>query len=42
MAFAAALVPSTLALLAFEAKVLSGRLQGEFWRFPAGPTGVQR
>ncbi|MEX2202697.1 MAG: hypothetical protein WD965_01280 [Actinomycetota bacterium] len=34
VAFAAALVPSTIALLAFEAKVLSGRLQGELWRFP--------
>jgi hypothetical protein len=42
VAFAAALVPSTFALLAFEAKVLSGRLQGDLWRFPAGPTGVQR
>jgi ATP synthase protein I len=39
VAFAAALVPSTIALLAFEAKVLSGRMQGELWRFP---TGVQR
>ena len=42
LAFAAALVPSTVALLAFEAKVISGRLQGELWRFPAGPTGVRR
>lgn len=42
VAFAAALVPSTVALLAFEAKVLSGRLQSELWRFPAGPTGVRR
>jgi len=39
VAFAAALVPSTVALLVFEAKVLSGRLQGELWRFP---TGAQR
>lgn len=39
VAFAAALVPSTVALLAFEARVLSGRLQGELWQFP---TGVQR
>jgi ATP synthase protein I len=42
VAFAAALVPSTVALLAFEAKVLSGRLQSELWRFPTGPTGVRR
>jgi ATP synthase protein I len=42
VAFAAALVPSTVALLVFEAKVISGRLQGELWRFPAGPTEVRR
>lgn len=42
VAFAAALVPSTVALLVFEAKVISGRLQGELWRFPAGPSEVRR
>lgn len=42
VAFAAALVPATILLLVFEAKVLSGRLQADLWRFPAGPTGVRR
>lgn len=42
VAFAAALVPATVALLAFEAKVLSGRLQGDLWRFADGSTGAHR
>jgi hypothetical protein len=42
VAFAAALVPATIVLLAFEAKVLSGRLQADLWSFPAGPTGIRR
>jgi hypothetical protein len=41
VAFAAALVPATVALLAFEAKVLSGRLQGELWTF-TGTTEAHR
>lgn len=42
VAFAAALVPATVVLLAFEARLLSGRLQGDLWRFPADTTGVRR
>lgn len=40
-AFVAAVVPATVALLAFEAKVLSGRLQADLWTFPA-TTEVRR
>lgn len=40
-AFVAAVVPATIALLAFEAKVLSGRLQADLWTFPA-TTEVRR
>ncbi len=32
-AFLAALVPSTVALLVFEMKLLSGRMQAEMWTF---------
>ena len=32
-AFLAALVPSTLALLVFEMRLLSGRMQAEMWTF---------
>jgi hypothetical protein len=32
-AFLAALVPSTIALLVFEMKLLSGRMQAEMWTF---------
>ncbi len=34
VAFAAALIPGTIALLAFEMKQLSGRMQVELWTFP--------
>ncbi|MCI0632705.1 MAG: hypothetical protein L0206_02130 [Actinobacteria bacterium] len=37
-AFLAALVPSTIALLVFEMKLLSGRMQAEMWTF-AGERG---
>jgi hypothetical protein len=33
VAFAAALVPSTVALLAVEMRLLSGRMQAELWTF---------
>jgi hypothetical protein len=42
VAFVAAVVPATVALLAFEAKVLSGRLQADLWTFPAASTEVRR
>jgi hypothetical protein len=42
VAFVAAVVPATVALLAFEAKVLSGRLQADLWTFPAASTKVTR
>jgi hypothetical protein len=35
VAFVVALVPSTLALLVVEMKLLSGRMQADLWRFPA-------
>ncbi len=38
-AFAAALVPATVALLVFEIRLLSGRFSADLWSFPAGPTG---
>jgi hypothetical protein len=34
VAFIAALVPATIALLAVEMKMLSGRLQADMWSFP--------
>ncbi len=34
-AFLAALVPSTIALLVFEMKLLSGRMQADLWTFSA-------
>jgi hypothetical protein len=40
VAFVAALVPTTVALLIFEIKLLSGRMQAELWTFPAGPGGM--
>jgi hypothetical protein len=40
--FLAALVPTTLALLALEMKLLSGRLQTELWTFPSDAGGVHR
>lgn len=42
VAFVAALMPATVALLAFEAKTLAGRMQGDLWRFPAGSSEVSR
>ena len=42
LAFIAALVPATIALLAVEMKLLSGRLQAGMWSFPtSGPTTGQ-
>lgn len=35
VAFVAAVVPATILLLAFEMKVLSGRMQVDLWRFPS-------
>jgi hypothetical protein len=37
VAFALALVPAIVALLAFEAKALSGRMQAELWTFQGSP-----
>lgn len=42
IAFIAALVPATIALLVAEMKMLSGRLQVDMWSFPAsGPAAGQ-
>ena len=41
-AFLAALVPSTIALLVFEMKLLSGRMQADMWTFPADRNEVPR
>ena len=35
VAFLVAVVPATTLLLAFEMKLLSGRLQADLWRFPS-------
>jgi hypothetical protein len=35
VAFAAALVPCTIALLAVEMRLLGGRMQADMWRFPS-------
>lgn len=40
--FLAALVPTTLALLALEMKLLSGRLQTDLWTFPSDAGGAHR
>lgn len=40
--FLAALVPTTLALLAIEMKVLSGRLQADLWTFSSNTGGAHR
>ncbi|HEX6400010.1 MAG TPA: hypothetical protein VF108_06015, partial [Actinomycetota bacterium] len=40
--FLAALVPTTLALLALEMKLLSGRMQADLWTFPSDAGGVRR
>ncbi len=42
VAFAAALVPSTIVLLAVEMKLLSGRMQADLWTFPAERGGAVR
>lgn len=42
VAFIAALVPATIALLVVEAKLLSGRLQVDLWAFPTATREVPR
>jgi hypothetical protein len=43
VAFVGAVVPATVALVVFEAKVVSGRrLQADLWSFPTGSTEVER
>ena len=39
VAFVAALVPATVALLVMEMKLLSGRMQVDLWTFPAAQQG---
>ena len=39
VAFVAALVPATVALLVVEMKLLSGRMQADLWTFPAAQQG---
>lgn len=39
VAFVAALVPATVALLVVEMKLLSGRMQADLWSFPAAEQG---
>ena len=39
VAFVAALVPATIALLVVEMKLLSGRMQADLWTFPAVQQG---
>jgi hypothetical protein len=41
-AFLAALVPSTIALLVFEMKLLSGRMQAEMWNFASERSEASR
>jgi hypothetical protein len=38
LAFAAAFVPTTIALLVFEMKLLAGRMQADLWYFPERTT----
>ena len=38
VAFALTLVPATMALLVYEAKALSGRMQADLWTFAGDPT----
>ena len=38
VAFALTLVPATTALLVYEAKALSGRMQADLWTFAGDPT----
>lgn len=42
VAVVAALVPSTIALLSLEIKLLSGRMQADLWTLPTGPREVDR
>jgi len=42
VAFIAAFVPATVALLALEIKLLGGRMQADLWTIPAGSKGVFR
>ena len=42
VAFIAALVPTTIALLVVEMKLLSGRMQADLWAIPPGERGVAR
>jgi hypothetical protein len=39
VAFIAALVPATIALLIMEMKLLSGRMQADLWSFPTATQG---
>ena len=42
VAFIAALVPCTVALLVVEMKMISGRMQADLWTVPSGPPGAPR
>jgi ATP synthase protein I len=42
VAFAAAVIPSTLLLLAFEMRQLSGRLQSDLWSLPSAHKSAPR
>ncbi len=42
VAFVAALVPATIVLLAFEIKMVSGRMQADLWTIPASSGGAGR
>jgi hypothetical protein len=44
VAFIAAVIPATVALLGFEMKVMSGRMQADLWAFPSaeGTTAPRR
>jgi hypothetical protein len=42
VAFVAALVPATIALLVVEMKLLSGRMQAHLWTFPAAGGDTHR
>jgi hypothetical protein len=42
VAFIAALVPATIALLVVEMKMLAGRMQADLWSFPTAASGARR
>jgi hypothetical protein len=42
VAFIAALVPATIALLVLEIRLLSGRFTADLWTFPTSSTGTPR